>query len=118
MLKDLIYARNVVVFGDYACVADAQAGLKVINIRDSIRPRIVASIDTPGEAYRVHIAGDHAYVADGSCPIALSSKLIGGACFFQILAHFDLPVLSKLRWLGAFNPHNKVSQHKCDFLTV
>ncbi len=44
--------------------------------------------------------------------------IIGGVCFFQILAHFDLAVFSKLRWLGTFNSHNEISQHQYDFLTV
>lgn len=39
---------------------------QVINIRGTMRPRIEASIDMPGEAHRVHVAGDHANVADGS----------------------------------------------------
>jgi hypothetical protein len=54
----------------------------------------------------------------GGCPIAFAGELIGGACFFQILSHFGLPVYLKLRWLGAFNPHNEVSQHQYDFLSI
>jgi hypothetical protein len=38
--------------------------------------------------------------------------------FFKFLAHFNFPFLSKVRWLGAFNPHDEVSQHQYDFLTV
>jgi hypothetical protein len=39
---------------------------QVINIRGTMRPQIEASIDMPGEAHRVHVAGERAYVAGGS----------------------------------------------------
>jgi hypothetical protein len=58
-------ARGVVVVGNYAYLADADAGLQVIDVRDPHHPEQVGSFDTPGSAYSVAVAGHWAYVADG-----------------------------------------------------
>ena len=52
--------------GDYAYVADYQAGLWVVDVTQPAAPREVAFVDTPGYAVGVTIAGQYAYVADES----------------------------------------------------
>ncbi len=56
---------GVAISGDYAYVADAYAGLQVIDISDPATPTFAGSYNTPGHAYGVAISGDYAYVADG-----------------------------------------------------
>ena len=58
------YAKDVVVSGDYAIVADDSAGVQVVDISDTGTPVIVASYDTPGEAVDLKINGDYIFVAD------------------------------------------------------
>ncbi len=55
---------NITVSGNYAYVANGQAGLLVINISNKSNPYIVGSVDTPGIANEVAISGNYAYVAD------------------------------------------------------
>jgi len=57
-------AWAVAVAGDYAYVADAFSGLRVIDISDPANPVLAGSCDTPDRARGVAISGDHAYVAD------------------------------------------------------
>ena len=58
--------RGVTVVGSYAYVAAGYSGLWVFNISNPVNPTAVGSYDTAGYAYNVFVAGDYAYVADGS----------------------------------------------------
>lgn len=58
--------RGVTVVGSYAYVAAGYSGLWVFNISNPANPTAVGSYDTAGYAYNVFVAGDYAYVADGS----------------------------------------------------
>ena len=58
------YAFGVAVAGNYAYVADDEAGLRVISIADPAHPSEVGYYVTPGDAYGVAVAGNYAYVAD------------------------------------------------------
>jgi hypothetical protein len=50
-------------------VADGDSGLQIIDISDPLHPARAGSCDTPGYAYDIAVAGDHAYVADGASAI-------------------------------------------------
>ncbi|MDH5720146.1 MAG: Ig-like domain-containing protein [Spirochaetia bacterium] len=59
-------ARDVVIIGDYAYVADAGAvnyGLRVINISNPAAPFLAASYNTISSPLGVAVSGNHAYVA-------------------------------------------------------
>jgi hypothetical protein len=68
-------AFDVVVVGEHAYVAASASGLQVIDITSPTSPEIVGSVDTPGGAKGVAVAGTHAYVADGPIPPELRSRL-------------------------------------------
>ena len=67
------YAFGVAVAGNYAYVADDEAGLRVISIADPAHPSEVGYFDTPGYARGVAVAGNYAYVADGSSGLRVIS---------------------------------------------
>ena len=56
-------ARGVAVSGDYAYVADYEAGLYIIDITDPFNPVEVGHFDIPYYAYGVAVQGDLCYVA-------------------------------------------------------
>ncbi|MEW5803875.1 MAG: hypothetical protein AB1847_17410 [bacterium] len=58
------WASCVAISGSYACIADCDAGLQIIDISDPSCPRHVGSYDTPGYARDVAICGTCAYIAD------------------------------------------------------
>jgi hypothetical protein len=65
-------AAGIAVLGDYAYIADGEAGLRVINILDSAKPAEVGAYDTPGDARAVAVRQTSspetvilAYLADG-----------------------------------------------------
>jgi len=58
-------ARNVVVAGALAYVADWFAGLQVINISNPGSPAIIGSVDTPSYTVDVAVSGSYAYLANG-----------------------------------------------------
>ena len=64
-------AYDVAVSGDYAYVADADAGLQIINIRNPARPSREGGFDTSGQAYGVAVSGDYAYVADNTAGLQI-----------------------------------------------
>jgi len=53
------------VVGEYAFVADRVAGLTVLDVANAANPVWLTTFNTPGDAMSVHVAGGHAYVADG-----------------------------------------------------
>lgn len=57
--------RDVAVQGGYAYVAVGEAGLQVVDVSDVRAPAVVASVDVPGSAGSVAVAGERVYVADG-----------------------------------------------------
>lgn len=58
------FAGAVVLDGDFAFVADGLAGVKKFNISDPASPRLVAALDTPGEAQNLCMLGKTILVAD------------------------------------------------------
>jgi hypothetical protein len=64
-------ALDVVVTGDYACVADGDAGLVIINAFDKTNPEIIGGYDTAGSAQRVFTDGSAAYIADGDAGLVI-----------------------------------------------
>ncbi len=58
-------ANDVTISGNYAYVADGEAGLKIIDISDPVNPILKGSIDIDN-AYKVTVTGNYAYVADES----------------------------------------------------
>lgn len=59
-------AKNIVVVGNYAYVADGANGLVILNIADPKNPVLAGSFDTAGTANDVAVSNGYAYVADGS----------------------------------------------------
>ena len=60
-------ARDIAVSGDLLYLAAGDRGLEVIDVSDPARPLRVCSVDTPGQASGVAMAGNHTIcVADGS----------------------------------------------------
>jgi hypothetical protein len=57
---------GIAVAGDYAFLADANLGLRIVSIANTSSIFSVGDYDTPGTSYRVALAGDHAFVADDS----------------------------------------------------
>jgi len=60
-------ARDIVVSGKYAYVADSAGGLQVIDVSVPDYPILVGSLDAINYAYAVEIVGDYIYLADASC---------------------------------------------------
>jgi hypothetical protein len=63
-------ASGIAVSGNNAFVAASSWGLCCVQIRDPNGPliggpRIIGSVETPGQARRLAVAGDYAYLADG-----------------------------------------------------
>ncbi len=57
--------EDIVVSGDLAYVAAAEAGLVILDVTDPTAPVVVGSVDTPGWAFGVDVVGGLAYVGDG-----------------------------------------------------
>lgn len=56
--------RRADVAGDLVYVADWFSGLHIYDVADDTRPRLLASLRTPGSAKGVVVRGDYAFVAD------------------------------------------------------
>ncbi|MCL6582402.1 MAG: hypothetical protein K6U11_02075 [bacterium] len=65
------FAREVMVADGYAYVADDNAGLEVIRIRNPRQLARVGSCDTEGTAHGVWVSGEYAYLADGDQGLAV-----------------------------------------------
>jgi hypothetical protein len=57
--------RDVAIRGQFAYVAAGEAGLQIVDVSNAPAPVVVATLDVPGSADRVAVAGARAYVADG-----------------------------------------------------
>ena len=57
-------AYGVALSGNYACVADGNSGLQIIDISDPTHPLFVSSYAMPGAAGDVVVRGQYAYVND------------------------------------------------------
>ncbi|NGX42507.1 MAG: hypothetical protein K940chlam7_00787 [Chlamydiae bacterium] len=57
-------ARDVVISGNYAYVADRHMGLQIFDVSNVANPTLAGFYDTPGLAYVVVLSGNYAYVAD------------------------------------------------------
>ncbi|MBD2091003.1 DUF4347 domain-containing protein [Microcoleus sp. FACHB-1515] len=55
---------GVAVQGDYAYIADGNAGVEVVNIRDRQNPQSIGNFNTPGIAYSIAVQGNQVFVAD------------------------------------------------------
>ncbi len=59
-------ARNVALEGRSCYLADGRSGLKVIDVADPSRPRVIGVADLPGAASDIAVRRDVAYVAAGA----------------------------------------------------
>jgi len=57
---------DIAISGQFAFVANDDAGLQVVDISVPAIPKLVGFYDTPGISYGITIVGSKAYVADGS----------------------------------------------------
>ncbi|HMB67838.1 MAG TPA: hypothetical protein VKU85_00955, partial [bacterium] len=64
-------ARDVVELGDYLLVADAAAGIQIVDASDPSAPAIVGGLALPSSAEAVATNGQYAYVAIGNDGIAV-----------------------------------------------
>ena len=72
-------ARDVVVDGDTAFVANNQGGLSVVDVTDPSNPIRIGERDTAGTSIKLAVAGDYVYVADeanGLVVIDISNPLV------------------------------------------
>ena len=58
-------ARDVILSGSTAFVADGDAGLHIVDVSTPSAPRLLGSYDTPGYANRVAVSGNTVFIADG-----------------------------------------------------
>ncbi len=59
-------ATSVFVEGDYACVADNQGGLRVIDVRNPEEPQQAAHFAAPGPCLSAAKAGNRLYIGWGA----------------------------------------------------
>ena len=64
-------AEDVCVVGQYAYVADGDAGLRIIDVSTPSSPTEVGFFDTEGNAYGVYVLDRYAYVADGDAGLRI-----------------------------------------------
>jgi len=106
-------AWDVSVAGDYAYVAETPVwdgsqyvggGLRVVDVSTPAKPTEVGFCDTPGSALAVAIAGDRAYVADGSAGLRVvdvsdpTSPMEVGFC--QVWSPLVVAVAGRFAYLG------------------
>ncbi len=80
-------ARNVVVSGKYAYVADEQNGLRIIDISDPTNPTEVGSYDTPGTTHAVAVKNQYAFLADGNSGIWIID--VSNPSFPSVIGGYD-----------------------------
>jgi len=64
-------AYEVYIDGDYAYIADGNAGLQIIDITDKKNPIIVGSCNTPGDVMGIYVEGKYAYIADNEAGLQI-----------------------------------------------
>jgi hypothetical protein len=89
------YAKDLFVLGDYAYVADGQAGLQVIDISDPTQPVIAGSHDTDKYAYGIFVQDSIAYVADGASG--------GGLHIFNVKHPDSIIALGTDAWISVYD---------------
>lgn len=82
-------SQEVWLDGDYAYLADGDAGLLIVDIADPYAPRIVGTLDSPGFATGVCVSGTRAYVADG--PLGLLIVDVSNPALPVLLGWRDTP---------------------------
>lgn len=113
-------ARDVVVRGDLAFVADGGQGLRIVNINNPAAPVLIATYDTPSYARSVAVAGEHAYVADDASGLLVISianpaapTLAGGyntpGTAMGVAVSGNLALVADYTGLQAFNISNPAS---------
>ena len=71
VLPDIYGVQGVAVSGNYAYVADYDAGLQIIDVSNPSAPVCVGGYNTSGIARCVVVSGNYAYVADGSAGLQI-----------------------------------------------
>ncbi|NTU70779.1 MAG: cadherin-like domain-containing protein [Coriobacteriia bacterium] len=64
-------ARGIDIVGTTAYVADANAGLRILDVSDPNAVTVLGTLDTSGSAQSVQVVGTTAYVADGASGLAI-----------------------------------------------
>ncbi len=89
LFKTAGIARDVVVSGTYAYVADDDSGLRVVNVANPAHLFEVGSYDSPGQAWGVALMGSYAYVADG--PSGLRVVRVSNPAHPSSVGAYDTP---------------------------
>ena len=61
---DVFGAREVTVSEPYAYLGTGAEGVRILDIGDPTNPTIIATVDTPTEAWDVAVSGNYAYIGD------------------------------------------------------
>ena len=64
-IPDYDFVLSLTVSGSYAFAPSHDAGLRLIDISDPGNPQNMGSVETPGMAVEVAVAGNYAYLTDG-----------------------------------------------------
>lgn len=62
----LVDPKRITIVGQYAYIADGEAGLQVLDVADPAGITPVGALDTGGDLQDVVVKGDYAYLADGA----------------------------------------------------
>ena len=91
MLPDVV--QDIHIASPYAYVADANAGLRVIDVSNPAAPMEVGAYDTPGDAVGVYVISSYAYVADENAGLRVvdisnpAAPVEVGACETPVFAY-------------------------------
>ena len=70
-INGLAGAFDIAVNANVISLAQGSSGISLLNVFNGMEPRIIAQMDTPGNAQRVAIDGDLLVVADGSAGLTI-----------------------------------------------
>ena len=59
-------ANDIMVFGDYAYIADGDHGLQIVDISDKTNPEITGSVETIDNSRGVFVNGNYGYIVNGT----------------------------------------------------
>jgi hypothetical protein len=122
-------ARDVVVSGNYAYVANDHYGLQIIDITDPTNPTFKGSYDAPNQAYDVAVSGNYVYLAsfdlqiidisDPSNPIFISSYgtpyiKVAGVAISGDYAYIVGGTSTGLQIIDITDPANPTFKGTCD----